>query len=314
MMKEKVLITGASGMLGGYLKEKFAAHEISTLGRSDTNDWIYDLSRQNPDFGDTEFDTVIHCAGTEDENGATLLNLDGTSRLLNALSSHPPLRFVYISSYQVYSPDAGENINEDENTWAHSEAGKSKARAEEVVRKWAGQHHVTLTVIRPARMFGNGVTGETLQLFNDALRGLYIHIRGNDARVSVVTALDVAKAIAKVYKEGGTFNAADGRNPRLIDMVEAMTANAGSRKRMNHLPASWAEWLWRLGRFIPFIDRNLNPKVAEKRMKTLTIDGSRLASAAGITYYDTLEVMALNHPDYPYTTGQETSKSAIREA
>ena len=41
-----------------------------------------------------------------------------------------------------------------------------------------------------------------------------------------MSALDVAKGIKMVYKEGGVYNAADGVNPRFIDMVEAMTANA----------------------------------------------------------------------------------------
>lgn len=58
--------------------------------------------------------------------------------------------------------------------------------------------------------------------------------------------------------------------------MEAMTANAGKQKRITCLTPDWAEWIWRLGRFIPVINQNLNPKVVTERMKTLTFDGSKL--------------------------------------
>lgn len=297
----KVLITGASGMLGSYVVARFKdIAEITSLGRGTGNKVVCDLSREVPFFSDIRFDTVIHCAGTEDDNGATALNLDGTKRLAQALSLKPPENFVFISSHKVYSEDAGENINEDANLWVSSEAGRTKTMAEEFLRDWAERHDVTLTIIRPAIMFGNGVKGEMLRLFNDAVSGNYIHIRGNDARLSIVTALDVARGIRALYDHGGVYNAADGVNPRLIELAEAMSANAGAKKRMTHLPASWAEWIWRLGRFIPSIDRNLNPGVVEKRLKTFTLDGSKFSEKAGLSYFNTIDVIERTCTDYPY--------------
>lgn len=300
----EILITGAYGMLGGYLKNEFSGNVIKTsvfsLGRRKDNDFICDLVSGIPDFRDKRFQAVIHCAGTESDKGAMELNYGGTVNLLKALEINPPKHFVYLSSYKVYSMDSGTDISESANTKTDNKAGESKLLAEKAVTEWAEDHDVVLTIIRPARMFGSGVGGETLELFKDAVNGGYIHIRGNDARVSLVTALDVAKAIKSVYPKGGIFNAADGVNPRFIDMMEALSANAGRHKRMTSLPPSWAEWLWRICRWIPVIDRNLNPYVTAQRMKTLTIDGSRLAEAAGIRYHDTIKVISRTDPDYPY--------------
>ena len=161
-------------------------------------------------------------------------------------------------------------------------------------------------------MFGNGVRGETLQLFNDALNSKYIHIRGNDARISLVTAFDVARGLTKIYRRGGLYNAADGSNPRFIEMVEAMTANAGAKKRMTHLPDAWAAWLWRLGRWIPSIKRNLAPEVVENRMKTLTLNGSLFSETAGIDYHNTIRVMEHLDKDYPYSY-KETKREEVHE-
>lgn len=309
-----ILLTGASGMLGRYIADEFKDEDIVTLGRAGSNDIICDLKKESPDFSSKDFSTVIHCAGTEENTEAEELNHKGTMRLLEALGNRLPQNFVYISSWKVYSPDAGENVNEETQTWAIGEAGQSKARAEEELRHWALQNDVTLTIIRPARIFGEGVGGETLRLFNDALSGKYIHIRGNDARTSVVTALDIAKGIKKIYTRGGIYNAADGRNPKFLEMMEAMTENAGARKRMNHLPIAWAEWLWRICRWIPSIDRNLSPKVVENRMKSFTIDGRKFSEVTGNDYYDTLNVMERKHSSYPYGEINNKSEAVSYEA
>lgn len=310
----KVLITGAGGMLGSYLSEEFREEEIFTLGLREGGDYRCDLTKGNPDFGQESFHLVVHTAGTENEKEAMALNLEGTKHLCTALEKNPPACFVYLSSHRVYSRDAGENITEKENTWASDNVGKSKALAESFLRDWCEARGIVLTIIRPARMFGNGVKGDTLQLFNDAIAGKYIHIRGNDAKVSMVCALDVARGIKEIYEIGGIYNASDGHDVRFIDMVESMSANAGYKKRMTHLPANWAEWLWRLGRWMPSIERNLAPDVVQMRMKSFTLDGSLLAETAGIDYHDTIEVMEHRHPSYPYTSMAPKLKAAQIEA
>lgn len=295
-----ILVTGAGGMLGSYILKEFGDEDVKTLGLKPESDYSVDLIRESPDFNDEYFHTVIHCAGTEEESRAMDLNLEGTKRLLNALESEPPENFVYISSYRVYSRDAGENIDEDTNLWASDTVGKSKALTETFLREWCERNDVTLTIIRPARMFGTGVHGESLRLFNDALSGKYIHIRGNDAKISLVCALDVANAIKNVYEKGGVYNASDSHAVKFIELVEGMTANAGAKKRMTHLPAAWAEWLWRLGRWVPSINRHLHPQVVENRMKSLTLNGTKLSEASGINFHDTLAVIERRDKSYPY--------------
>lgn len=295
------LITGASGMLGQYIASLLPEKSFLTLGRGTDNDFVYDLRSDTPDFDGRGFKSVVHCAGTESEQDAFALNVEGTRHLLDALSANPPAEFTYISSFRVYPSDAGENVTEDFSLNPDSDAGRSKLEAERLVASWAAQNGVRLTIIRPARMFGTGVGGEMLRLFNDTLSGAYMHVRGNDARLSIVTAIDVATAVVKLRGLPGIFNAADGRNPSWLTLAEAMTANAGTPKRIMQIPPVVAEWMWRLGRWIPSVNRNLNPETMKRRLTTLTLDGSRLSQAAGMEYFDTVSV--INHSDssYPYS-------------
>lgn len=298
--KGRALVTGASGMLGAYVCQELSTDfDIDSLGRGYGNTIRCDLVREVPQLNERRYDLVVHCAGSE-EDSLEALNSEGTRHLLQALSGDRlPKWFVYVSSFSVYGKE-GENLTEDAILSPQSAAARSKEKAEREVTYWTQENGVVSTIIRPARMFGTGVHGETLRLFNDALNGSFIHIRGNNARTSIVTALDVAKGILSVYQTGGVYNLADNRNPMFIEMVQAMTANAGREKRLTTLPASWAEWVWRICRIFPAIDRNLNPDVVGQRLKTMTIDGKRFSETSGLKYYNTIEVIARRDTDYPY--------------
>lgn len=69
--KKDILITGASGMLGRYLKEIFGSdpdYRVFTLGRGEDNDFRCNLKTGAPDFGSQSFDIVVHCAGSEEND------------------------------------------------------------------------------------------------------------------------------------------------------------------------------------------------------------------------------------------------------
>lgn len=244
--------------------------------------------------------TLFHCAGTEEDHDAEALNLEATRQLFGSFGAEVPSRVVYVSSSQVYSPDAGTGVDETRPAFAWSEAGRSKARTEVFLEKWCAAHDAVLTIVRPALMFGKGVDGAMLRLFNRVARGRYVHIRGNDARLSVVTALDVATAMVRLAGHPGIYNVSDGRERTWLQLAEAMSANAGAEKRMTHLPAKWADVIYRFFRWVPVVEETLSPAVLEPFTRTLVLDNSRVCRETGIEFYDTLEVMARRAKDYPY--------------
>lgn len=269
------MLTGGDSMLGRYLRARL------------------EQSAPQPEL------TLFHCDGTDANDDAMRLNLEATERLLSNLPAEPR-RVVYVSSWQVYSPDAGEGVDETRPTFAWSEAGKSRARTELLLEKWAAAHGATLTIVRPAQMFGTGVDGAMLQLFNRAIRGHYVHIRGNEAKTSAVTALDAAEAIVRLAGQPGIFNISDGLAHRWIDLVEAMTANAGAQKRMTHLPPKWAAFFYRWFRFLPIVEQTLSPAALEPMSRTLVLDNSKTQRTTGMTFHNTHDVIARRDKTYPY--------------
>lgn len=297
----KTLITGATGLLGRYLTPMFPSGSVLTLGRGDGNNFVCDLSHDTPDFKGEQFAMVVHCAGTEEDSGSTALNLDGTKRLLQALDSNPPRQLIYISSHAVYSADAGVDIDETSVTWATTEAGRSKARAEAEIEKWGEQHGVRVTILRPAPMFGSGMTGRYADMFADVARGRYVHIRGNENTVSVVTALDVARSVVALKDVPGIFNVADWKAVPLLELAEAMSINAGHHRRMTHLPIKWARTINALLHFIPAIGEPLDRAIEATGLSPRTLSPQRLLDTTGLTLHNTLDVIARRDPNYPYT-------------
>lgn len=113
----KILLTGASGFLGGeifyYLKS--LNYDVTTIGRSDINDLKCDLSRNIP-FLSKDVDFIIHVAGKahvvpknkQEEKVFFDVNLEGTKNLLRGLENKSPKTIVFISTVAVYGIETGK--------------------------------------------------------------------------------------------------------------------------------------------------------------------------------------------------------------
>jgi len=296
----KILLTGASGMLGKYVSSLLASDDVVTLQRHDA-DIVCDLADEVPDLCNRKFDLVVHAAGSCDETDAIKVNHQGTMNLLKALDEKPPKEFVYVSSWEVYSQDSGENVDESHQLWATSKVGQSKALAEKEVLDWCKRHEVLLTILRPARMFGKGIKGEMARLFNDVINARYIHVRGNEARLSLVCAMDVAKSIEKLHSIGGIYNISDGCGAKWIDLADAMSDNCGQSKRQTFLPEKWAAAAWKYASWVPAVKASLSPDMLARRRKTLTLSDEKLKQTLeDWNPYPTIDVISRKNQEYPY--------------
>lgn len=172
----------------------------------------------------------------------------------------------------------------------------SLMRAEREVEAKCASLGIPLTLLRPGYTFGDGVSGEMADLFDEVRTARYVHLRGNEARLSVICAYDVARAAMALAGKPGILNASDGRDPRLIDIAEAMSANLGARKRMWHLPPKWAAVLGR----IPGLRGLLDPDRFARRAQSRTLDATEFLEAIGFEPFDTCAVIAREAADYPY--------------
>lgn len=302
--KKHVLITGASGLLGHYLTQQFSDCRLTRLGRGEECEIKCDLEKETPDFTDvfsSGLDLVVHAAGTEEESHALSLNLEGTKRLLEALSKVKVKQFVYISSTAVYGKTEGTDITEDYHLWTGNKVGQSKVLAEEEVQKKCGESGTICTILRPATMFGKEMKGWGQRMAGQVLTGSYFNIRDNDAKVSLVTAYDMARLIPLIAPIGGIYNVSDGISHSLQDLAMAMGNNRGRAKKTFFLPMKWAKLAARIGDAIPFLGLIVNSEELQRRTASLTFSSQRLRDALPeFRFHDTAAVVGRTDTDFPY--------------
>lgn len=235
------LLTGGSGFLGRYIAHELLKNgELVTLSRSEAA-INADLSKEIPRL--PLVDVVVHCAGkahavprTPAECQAFFdVNEGGTANLLQALSNGNslPKSFILISTVAVYGRESGTNINEDHPLNAQEPYGKSKIKAEELVRHWCLTNKVSCTILRLPLLVGENPPGNLGAMIAAIKKGYYFNIAGGTARKSMVCAQDVAALIPRITDVGGVYNLTDGQHPSFAQLAAAIGTRFGKNKTYN---------------------------------------------------------------------------------
>ena len=154
-MKEKILITGASGFIGSFIVEEALKRGFETwaaVRKSSSKAYLQDehihfielnLSSEEQlkeQLQDQQFDYVVHAAGVTKclhQEDFRRINTDGTKNLVRALLAlkMPLKRFVYISSLSIMGAIREQQpyteILESDQAQPNTAYGKSKLEAEE---------------------------------------------------------------------------------------------------------------------------------------------------------------------------------------
>ncbi|MHB1947659.1 MAG: NAD-dependent epimerase/dehydratase family protein [Gammaproteobacteria bacterium] len=220
MIRQKVLLTGATGFLGSHIAELLSqdGYQVRCLVRtsSDTSflktlDSIEILqgsfdSPTSLQQAVQNVDVIIHNAGVTRSIRSTdfyKTNVDNTTALLNSAQRYNPnlTKFIYISSLAAAGPSSEQIPHENHVDPAPiSHYGQSKRLAEIKVLDF--QDKLPVTVIRPPAIYGP--RDKDMLIFFRALRyrlGLLIH--GGKTKVSMIYAQDAAAAIVKAITNSG---------------------------------------------------------------------------------------------------------------
>ncbi len=183
------IITGGSGFIGTYL--------CKALQASNENFCIIDI-RQSQSFPglvnqvnilDQERlaqsfsgDTIIHLAAEhrDDVRPTSLyesVNVEGTQNVCRAATLRGINRIIFTSSVAVYGL-AEPGTDEDGAINPFNEYGRTKFVAEGVLRAWQAEDpsNRSLTIIRPAVVFGPGNRGNVYNLFCQIASGRFVMV------------------------------------------------------------------------------------------------------------------------------------------
>ncbi len=214
-MKEKILITGASGFIGGFLVEEALnrGYDVWAGVRKHSNlEHLKDerihfinlnysdekiLTGQIQDFaiknGGWQF--VIHNAGLTKTTNKSLfyeVNSENTHRFLNALSTVcPPQKFLLMSSLSSYGlgDETGMTpIKLTDPQRPNTDYGESKLKAENYLRS---QKEIPYVILRPTGVYGPGEKDYFLEI-KSILGGFDLAVGKTPQQITFIYVKDLA--------------------------------------------------------------------------------------------------------------------------
>jgi len=193
---ERVLITGASGFVGGSLvraihekgyiiriTSRNLAKNMGGKGYDAIEHYMFDLSKDDTDYEKllANVDVVIHLAARvhavskpgEDLSEHYKINTLGTKKIAKAASVYGVRRFIFLSSVKVNGEknivDEKDKIlafNKYDDPRPQGAYAKSKLGAEVAIRNICHESKMDFVILRPTLVYGPGVRANFLSLLD----------------------------------------------------------------------------------------------------------------------------------------------------
>ena len=224
-MKEKILITGASGFIGSFIVEEALKRGFDTwaaVRKSSSKAYLQDkrihfielnLSSEEQlkeQLQDLQFDYVVHAAGVTKclhQEDFHRINTDGTKNLVCALLAlkMPLKRFVYISSLSIMGAIREQQpyteILESDKPQPNTAYGKSKLEAEE----WLSTVNSKLpyVILRPTGVYGPREK-DYFMMFKSIQSHVDFAVGYQQQDITFVYVTDVVQAVFLAMEKGQT--------------------------------------------------------------------------------------------------------------
>ncbi len=243
MSATRVLVTGASGFLGGHVVRDLRehGHEVFAAGRDEhalarvadsPHRLVGDLSALATT--DLAVDAVIHCAALSTPWGPwhefRTTNVDGTGHVVGFVRRNGVRRLVHVSSPSVYAaPRDRLGIREDQVDEGNRLNGyiRSKIAAEQLLQHALAAGEVPeLVIVRPRGLIGVGDPSLLPRLLDVHERIGVPLFDGGENLIDVTAVENVATALRLALTRGdaagGAYNISNGDPRRFRDLIEQL--------------------------------------------------------------------------------------------
>jgi len=274
-MGERVLITGASGFVGGHVAEAIvrAGYRVRRAlrrpagGRFDGDDVVLGDFDGRTDWSAAlaGVDVVVHAAAkvhvmhrraSRTPEAYRVANVEATRQLAESAARSGVRRFVFLSSASVNGDGIdGQPVSERSPVRPVGGYAASKAEAESLLVGVGRRSGMQTISLRPPMVYGPGNPGNLPRLVGLIRRGLPLPFGAVDNRRSFIAVRNLVDAIVCVCatdrRLGNAYAVSDGIALSTPQLIRLLAEGIGRKPRLVSVPVPWlmllAGWIGRRG-------------------------------------------------------------------
>jgi nucleoside-diphosphate-sugar epimerase len=256
-----VLITGATGFVGGFLCARLLSENISLRGTMLSSDDPGNLAEGvkpvviEPLGANTQWahaldgiDSIIHLAArvhidkqAEDSlREFRQVNNEGTSQLGREAAKAGVKRLVFASTVKVNGEETNIAFNEEAPTQAIDAYGISKCEAEQALRQIEAETGLEVVILRIPLVYGPGVKANFLSMMKAIKRGIPLPLASISNKRSLIYVGNLVDALATCATHhnaaGKTFFVSDGEDVSTPELVKKIASALGVSVRLLPFP------------------------------------------------------------------------------
>jgi nucleoside-diphosphate-sugar epimerase len=310
-VRRRVLVTGASGMIGRAVTENLIAkqnfdvkvqvrnpaHARASIGQ------VIDFTRialEVGDFtrmGDREMrlltrgaDVIVHSAGLVHQPDAPyqeyeVINVRATQALAEAAAYNKVETFIFLSSTAVYGPGPFDYINESAPLKGQTPYAVSKMASEQWLQGFRDIPRII--ILRPSMVFGEGDRGNLLSLMRSIKEHKYKHVGGGEAGKSVIYSKDIAHAISLLIDQAPPglhiFNLSNPQAVSVKELTEDIAETLGLSRKIASLPTGLMKFGAKAAQMFMHEKAPITEDQVTKLVTTTTVSVDKLVTATGFS-------------------------------
>lgn len=281
---KKVFITGATGFVGGHLKNHLTSrgYVVFAPTRKDLGD-PFSVEAWRKALEKAGCETVVHliakthAADAGDPSALPSyrhINVDITKALLEASQNLGVKKFIYLSSIKAVGEETpiDEPFTEESPCRPEDCYGITKREAEELILEYS--RSINTIILRPPLIYGRGVKGNFSKLLNAVKRGIPLPFASVQNARSLLYIGNLTKAIECILRQPFTgtaiFHVADRKSPSTPELIQTMATVLNVRLRMQPFPPFLLEVMASLagkGETVKKLTRSLVVSITEMENK-----------------------------------------------
>ncbi len=321
-MVDKILVTGASGMVGRALVSRLILEGYSMVagvypGTTSVFDNISStsLSIKEFDINSCDWDLlldgvtdVIHLAAMvhvhkrseQDWDKFYQTNVVATEELCQALLNNNVRQFMFLSTVGIYGDYPVTDENGELKINPVNMYSKSKLLAEDAIKRTL-DNKVPWVILRPVMIYGPGDRGNMGRMINAIRANKFVIPGSGKNKKNAIFVEDLVEIICKLLECNDYYNQGfiiSNRDVLTVDeMCTSICQKLGKKNRVPHVPEVMLKWAGRVADFFPWVP------FSSDTIKKLTIDSdfsaySTIQSLLGIEketrFTEALEKMGIN--------------------